>query len=179
MATRYRTCATCPWLRDRWACRVADHFQHCPWRSTGSAAWNAKNLGLLSRFVIKPHSTDALCDLLELKLPHAKLVVGCSNRWRLWFCGLHLPKAQVKMLAEASTQNGMFCTRRLGGTGNMGDVPNGGTARRGLSLLVDRQDWQAPQKTQKARGGGRSTLVSCHLTRSRISEAPWARSLTG
>jgi hypothetical protein len=38
---------------------------------------------LIPDFVLRPHGTDALCDLLELKLPDAKLVVGRSDRRRL------------------------------------------------------------------------------------------------
>lgn len=38
---------------------------------------------LIPDFVLKPPNENALCDLLELKLPKAKLVVGQSNRRRL------------------------------------------------------------------------------------------------
>lgn len=38
---------------------------------------------LIPDFVLKPPNENALCDLLELKLPRAKLVVGQSNRKRL------------------------------------------------------------------------------------------------
>jgi Domain of unknown function (DUF4263) len=38
---------------------------------------------LIPDFVLKPPNESALCDLLELKLPKAKLLVGHSNRRRL------------------------------------------------------------------------------------------------
>ena len=38
---------------------------------------------LIPDFALKPHNQHALCDLLELKLPSAKLVVGQGNRRRL------------------------------------------------------------------------------------------------
>ena len=38
---------------------------------------------LIPDFVLKPPNENALCDILELKLPKAKLVVGQSNRRRL------------------------------------------------------------------------------------------------
>ena len=38
---------------------------------------------LIPDFALKPHNQYALCDLLELKLPSAKLVVGQDNRRRL------------------------------------------------------------------------------------------------
>ena len=38
---------------------------------------------LIPDFALRPHSTEGLCDLLELKLPQAKTVVGSENRRRL------------------------------------------------------------------------------------------------
>lgn len=38
---------------------------------------------LIPDFALKPYNESALCDLLELKLPSAKLVVGPNNRKRL------------------------------------------------------------------------------------------------
>lgn len=38
---------------------------------------------LIPDFALKPHSENALCDLVELKRPSARLVVGQSNRKRL------------------------------------------------------------------------------------------------
>jgi hypothetical protein len=38
---------------------------------------------LIPDFALKPPNADAFCDLLELKLPQAKLVVGRNNRRRL------------------------------------------------------------------------------------------------
>jgi hypothetical protein len=38
---------------------------------------------LIPDFALKPHNPKALCDLLELKLPGAKLIVGNNNRRRL------------------------------------------------------------------------------------------------
>lgn len=38
---------------------------------------------LIPDFVLKPHNENALCDLLELKRPTARLVVGQRNRKRL------------------------------------------------------------------------------------------------
>jgi hypothetical protein len=38
---------------------------------------------LIPDFVLRPHDPHALCDLLELKLPSARLVVGNNNRKRL------------------------------------------------------------------------------------------------
>src|SRR5262249_9602568 len=38
---------------------------------------------LIPDFALKPSNEHALCDLLDLKLPNAKLVVGQSNRRRL------------------------------------------------------------------------------------------------
>ena len=38
---------------------------------------------LIPDFALKPYNENALCDLLEIKLPSAKLVVGSNNRKRL------------------------------------------------------------------------------------------------
>ena len=46
--------------------------------------FNGSEVGdLIPDFALKPHNQHAFCDLLELKRPSAKLVVGQDNRRRL------------------------------------------------------------------------------------------------
>jgi hypothetical protein len=72
--------------------QLQEFFERNPRFLCGDAYQEARSHIILERegsgplipdFVLRPHGTDALCDLLELKLPDAKLVVGRSDRRRL------------------------------------------------------------------------------------------------
>jgi hypothetical protein len=72
--------------------RLQDFFERNPHFLHGDLYAEARPHILLQRdnagplipdFVLRPHNPHALCDLLELKLPSARLVVGNNNRKRL------------------------------------------------------------------------------------------------